>query len=66
MRVFCGQDPDLYAKLPEPEDDENDMLDLAYGLTETYAFLTAMLVFAARAGRPAILGALRRRTRRCI
>ncbi|KAK9795227.1 hypothetical protein WJX73_006880 [Symbiochloris irregularis] len=29
------QDPDLYAKLPEPDDDENDMLDLAYGLTET-------------------------------
>ena len=25
----------LFDKLPEPEDDENDMLDLAYGLTET-------------------------------
>lgn len=31
------QDPALYDKLPEPTDDENDMLDLAYGLTETYA-----------------------------
>jgi ferredoxin len=29
------QDPDLYDKIPEPEDDENDMLDLAFGLTET-------------------------------
>ncbi|CAI4052685.1 hypothetical protein SKDZ_16G0240 [Saccharomyces kudriavzevii ZP591] len=28
-------DPDYYDALPEPEDDENDMLDLAYGLTET-------------------------------
>jgi hypothetical protein len=33
----CLQDPDLYEKLPEPTDDENDMLDLAYGLTETCA-----------------------------
>lgn len=31
------QDPELYARIPEAEDDENDMLDLAYGLTETYA-----------------------------
>jgi ferredoxin-2, mitochondrial len=29
------QDPDLYDKIPEPDDDENDMLDLAFGLTET-------------------------------
>ena len=29
------EDPKLYALLPEPDDDENDMLDLAYGLTET-------------------------------
>ncbi|CAL5219544.1 g1396 [Coccomyxa viridis] len=29
------EDPELYAKLEEPNDDENDMLDLAYGLTET-------------------------------
>ena len=28
-------DPDYYDALPEPEDDENAMLDLAYGLTET-------------------------------
>ncbi|KAF2964198.1 hypothetical protein GQX73_g9377 [Xylaria multiplex] len=28
-------DEDLYDRMPEPEDDENDMLDLAFGLTET-------------------------------
>lgn len=28
-------DPDYYDAIPEPQDDENDMLDLAYGLTET-------------------------------
>ncbi|KAI2633968.1 adrenodoxin-like protein, mitochondrial precursor [Xylaria nigripes] len=28
-------DEDYYDKIPEPEDDENDMLDLAFGLTET-------------------------------
>jgi ferredoxin-2, mitochondrial len=27
-------DQDMYDKMPEPEDDENDMLDLAFGLTE--------------------------------
>lgn len=26
---------DYYDQMPEPEDDENDMLDLAFGLTET-------------------------------
>ena len=26
---------EIYDKLPEPDDDENDMLDLAFGLTET-------------------------------
>ena len=26
---------DLYDAMPEPDDDENDMLDLAFGLTET-------------------------------
>lgn len=26
---------DHYDKMPEPDDDENDMLDLAFGLTET-------------------------------
>lgn len=25
----------MYDKLDEPDDDENDMLDLAFGLTET-------------------------------
>lgn len=29
------EDQNLYDRLPEPEDDENDMLDLAFGLTET-------------------------------
>ncbi|CRG87310.1 Adrenodoxin homolog, mitochondrial [Talaromyces islandicus] len=29
------EDPDLYDRMPEPDDDENDMLDLAFGLTET-------------------------------
>ncbi len=33
--VALEQDQDFYDKLPEPEDDENDMLDLAYGLSET-------------------------------
>lgn len=28
-------DPEYYDKMEEPDDDENDMLDLAFGLTET-------------------------------
>jgi len=32
--VIVDQD-EYYDKMPEPEDDENDMLDLAFGLTET-------------------------------
>lgn len=28
-------DPHVYNSLPEPTDEENDMLDLAFGLTET-------------------------------
>ncbi len=28
-------DPKMYSKIPEPSDEENDMLDLAFGLTET-------------------------------
>jgi len=28
----------MYDKIPEPSDDENDMLDLAFGLTETWVF----------------------------
>jgi len=29
------EDQELYDRMPEPDDDENDMLDLAFGLTET-------------------------------
>jgi len=29
------EDEALYDQMPEPDDDENDMLDLAFGLTET-------------------------------
>ena len=29
------EEPEYYDKMPEPDDDENDMLDLAFGLTET-------------------------------
>lgn len=29
------EDQDMYDRMPEPDDDENDMLDLAFGLTET-------------------------------
>lgn len=29
------EDAEIYDKMPEPDDDENDMLDLAFGLTET-------------------------------
>lgn len=29
------EDEELYDKIPEASDDENDMLDLAFGLTET-------------------------------
>jgi ferredoxin len=28
-------DPKYYSSLPEPSDEENDMLDLAFGLCET-------------------------------
>lgn len=27
--------PDFYDRLPEPSDEENDMLDMAFGLTDT-------------------------------
>ena len=30
------EDDEMYDKIPEPSDDENDMLDLAFGLTETW------------------------------
>ncbi|KAJ6070336.1 hypothetical protein N7467_011655 [Penicillium canescens] len=29
------EDPDMFDQMEEPSDDENDMLDLAFGLTET-------------------------------
>jgi len=29
------EDAGMYDKMEEPDDDENDMLDLAFGLTET-------------------------------
>ncbi|EAW14713.1 ferredoxin family 2Fe-2S iron-sulfur cluster binding protein [Aspergillus clavatus NRRL 1] len=29
------EDPEMFDKMEEPSDDENDMLDLAFGLTET-------------------------------
>ncbi|KAF4263192.1 mitochondrial matrix iron-sulfur protein [Aspergillus fumigatus] len=29
------EDPEVFDKMEEPSDDENDMLDLAFGLTET-------------------------------
>lgn len=29
------KEEDMFSKLPEADDDENDMLDLAFGLTET-------------------------------
>ena len=32
-------EPDKYDLLPEPEDEENDMLDMAFGLTDTYVSL---------------------------
>lgn len=39
------KDEDMFAKLPEADDDENDMLDLAFGLTETcVSFACNMLV----------------------
>jgi len=35
---FCGvsQDMEYYNKLEDPTDEENDMLDLAFALTDTY------------------------------
>ena len=33
-------------QLPEPNDDENDMLDLAFGLTETCATLQRMMALS--------------------
>jgi len=36
-------EPHVYDSLPEPSDEENDMLDLAFGLTETYVCLCLCL-----------------------
>jgi len=33
------QDVEYYNKLQDPTDEENDMLDLAFGLCETWVFL---------------------------
>ncbi|KAI9729487.1 MAG: hypothetical protein M1818_008509 [Claussenomyces sp. TS43310] len=33
--IEMEENEDLYDKMDEPDDDENDMLDLAFGLTET-------------------------------
>lgn len=33
------QDVEHYNKLEDPTDEENDMLDLAFGLTETWVLL---------------------------
>jgi hypothetical protein len=33
--TYCWQDEEYYKRMPEPCDDELDMLDLAFGLTET-------------------------------
>lgn len=37
-------DPEVYDKLPEPEDEENDMLDLAFALEDTYVPLFPVLL----------------------
>ena len=37
-------DPEVYDKLPEPEDEENDMLDLAFALEDTYVSLFPVLL----------------------
>lgn len=34
---------EYYNKLEDPTDEENDMLDLAFGLTETWVFVTMNL-----------------------
>ena len=37
-------EPDVYERLKEPSDDENDMLDLAFGLTQTCVPKTRFLL----------------------
>jgi ferredoxin len=41
------KDPALYNLVPEPTDEENDMLDLAFGLTETSVFPGLLIVCGA-------------------
>jgi hypothetical protein len=39
LRNYVGHvivDPEFYSKLKDPVEEEEDMLDLAFGLTETY------------------------------
>jgi ferredoxin-2, mitochondrial len=38
----CVQDQDYYDKIPEPTEDELDMLDLAFGLTEQYVISSSL------------------------
>lgn len=35
LLLLLPQDEDFFHKIPEPTEDELDMLDLAFGLTET-------------------------------
>jgi len=37
------QDVNYYNKMEDPVDEENDMLDLAFGLTETYVYILSVL-----------------------
>jgi len=37
--------PEYYDLLPEPEDDENDMLDMAFGLTDTCVLVSPWIDF---------------------
>jgi ferredoxin len=41
-------EPDTYDLLPEPEDEENDMLDMAFGLTDTYVLLFPVCISAVK------------------
>jgi len=36
-------DVNYYNKMEDPVDEENDMLDLAFGLTETYVYILSVL-----------------------
>jgi ferredoxin len=45
-------DQDVYDSLDEPEDEEYDMLDLAYGLTDTYVPIFSVVSLLFRTIRP--------------